>query len=457
MAGSTNALDFPTTPGAVQTECRCEDYAGEGFVTRLNADGSGLVWSTFLGGSPYGPSHAPDGVNVVSALALDAAGNVVVAGETDAADFPVTAGAMQAQLASPVDAIPRKTDGFLTKLSASGTALIFSTYLGGSANDAINAISIDPQGNVWATGTSASADFPGNAAPFTGSFYVETPLDGARLLSSQRTPGRASGQAICAAADGTLWVLGFPGSVLRMPGGQVQGVAVLGAASSAGVDVKGYVAPGEFISLYGAFPGPAAGAGATLDGDGRIAATLAGMQVLFNGIPAPLLYASSSQINALAPYELSGLDGATVQVTSAAGNSSTFQLYVEAAQPAVFGSGGVGAPRSAVALNQDGSLNSTANPAAHGSVVTIWASGAGLFNNQPPNGTIAGTGEYHPALPVAVLQNGLSIEVLSAAPLPGSVIDALQIDIRPPTPSDWRGFQLMIGGFISDTFAIAVQ
>jgi uncharacterized protein (TIGR03437 family) len=110
-----------------------------------------------------------------------------------------------------------------------------------------------------------------------------------------------------------------------------------------------------------------------------------------------------------------------------------------------------------VALNQDGSLNSTANPAAHGSVVTIWASGAGLFNNQPPNGTIAGTGEYHPALPVAVLQNGLSIEVLSAAPLPGSVIDALQIDIRPPTPSEWRGFQLMIGGFISDTFAIAVQ
>ena len=43
MAGSTNALDFPTTPGAVQTECRCEDYAGEGFVTRLNADGSGLA------------------------------------------------------------------------------------------------------------------------------------------------------------------------------------------------------------------------------------------------------------------------------------------------------------------------------------------------------------------------------------------------------------------------------
>jgi uncharacterized protein (TIGR03437 family) len=451
VGGRTNAVDFPTTAGAVQTTCRCLEYAGNGFVTRLNADASGLVWSTFLGGSPYGALQYPYGVNAVSSLALDAANNAVVAGKTDAIDFPVTAGALQAQLAGSLTALPRATDGFLAKVSASGTALVFSTYLGGSAADEIDAISIDAQGNLWATGTSASSDFPGNAAPYIGSFYVETPTDGSRLLASQRTPGRASGQAIRATADGTLWALGAPGSVLQIPGGQVQGIAVLGAASAAGLDVKGYVAPGECISLYGRLPGPAAGAGAALDQNGRISTTLAGVQVLFNGIPAPLLYASGSQINALAPYAIADLGPITVQVTSAAGNSSTFQMYVEAAQPEVFTSGGL-----AVALNQDGSLNSQNNPAAGGSMVTIWASGAGLLNGQPADGTIAASAVYVPNLPVAALQDGLSIEVLSASPAPGSVVGVLQIVMRLPQQF-FGALQLMMGGFVSDAFSIAVQ
>jgi uncharacterized protein (TIGR03437 family) len=451
VAGRTNAVDFPATAGAVQTTCHCLEYAGNGFVTRLNADASGVVWSTFLGGSPYGATQYPYGVNTVSALALDAAGNAVVAGKTDAVDFPVTSGALQAALAGPSAALPRATDGFLAKLNATGTALVFSTYLGGSAADEIDAISTDSQGNLWATGLSASTDLPGNAEPFVGSFYVELPPDGSRLLTSQRTPGRASGQAIRAAADGTLWALGAPGSVLQIPGGQVQGIAVLGAASAAGLDVKGYIAPGECISLYGNLPGPAAGAGATLDANGRIASTLAGVQVLFDGKPAPLLYANSSQINALAPYEISGRPSTAVQVTSAAGNSSTIQLNVASAQPEVFTSGGL-----AAALNQDGSFNSNVNPAAGGSVVTVWASGAGLLSGSPPDGAIATGALLVPALPVAVLQYGLSVEVLRASPTPGSVVGALQIDMRLPQQS-FGTFQLMIGDFISAPFSIAVR
>jgi len=123
---------------------------------------------------------------------------------------------------------------------------------------------------------------------------------------------------------------------------------------------------------------------------------------------------------------------------------------VRPAQPEVFTSGG-----AAVALNQDGSVNSQDNPAARGSIVTIWASGAGVPLGQIPDGSIA-TGTFPtPVLPVSVLQIN-SIEVLYAGPSPGSVVNALQINMRVPDQSAGF-FQLMVGGFTSDTFSIAVR
>jgi hypothetical protein len=213
VAGATNAPDFPATAGVVQNVCRCLESANNGFVTQLNAAGSGLVWSTFLGGTWYGFSQVPFGVNSISAVALDSAGNVTVAGKTDADDFLITAGVLQPKLAGPPTSGRRPIDGFVSRLNATGTALLFSTYLGGSAADQINGLQLDTAGNVWLTGPTNSSDFPGTPAPFTGSFFAEISSDGTRLLASQRTPTGATGQSILAGAD--IRVLGATGSVIH--------------------------------------------------------------------------------------------------------------------------------------------------------------------------------------------------------------------------------------------------
>jgi uncharacterized protein (TIGR03437 family) len=184
----------------------------------------------------------------------------------------------------------------------------------------------------------------------------------------------------------------------------------------------------------------------------RVANQLAGVQVLFNGIPSPLLYASQGQVNALVPYGIAGAAGASIQVTTTGGNSPVVSMYLRPAQPEVFNDGG-----SALALNQDNSVNSPQNPAAPGSIVTIFASGAGGLYSSQPDGSIPSQPVGGPILPMAVLVNNRSLEVLYAGNAPGLVINLLQINLRLPQQGAGGEFQVMIGGFFSDPFSLAVQ
>jgi hypothetical protein len=114
--GFTASSDFPTTLGAFQTT-----YGGgtDAFVTKLNVAGSALVYSTYLGGDNY---------EVGLSIAVDALGNADVTGYTQSANFPTTPGAFQTTFGGGSDA-------FVTKLNAGGSALVYSTYLGGSDGD----------------------------------------------------------------------------------------------------------------------------------------------------------------------------------------------------------------------------------------------------------------------------------------------------------------------------------
>ena len=142
VTGFTYSADFPTTPGAQQTI-----NAGGGadaFVAKLSTDGSALIYSTFLGGSGY---------DVSLGIAVDSSGNAYVTGYTTSTDFPTTAGAEQPNNAGSYDA-------FVAKLSPGGSALIYSTYLGGSSGDLGLGIAVDSSGNACIIGQTQSTDFP---------------------------------------------------------------------------------------------------------------------------------------------------------------------------------------------------------------------------------------------------------------------------------------------------------
>ncbi len=153
LAGFTNSTNFPTTAGAVQTA-----YAGgpdDVFVTKLNPTGSGLVFSTYLGGA---------GDDIAIGVATDPGRNVYVVGTTSSTDFPTTPGAFQRVYGGGPH------DGFVTKLNATGSALVYSTYLGGSGDDQVFIGPTDASGQVYAEGFTSSPNFPTTHGAFQTSY-----------------------------------------------------------------------------------------------------------------------------------------------------------------------------------------------------------------------------------------------------------------------------------------------
>jgi len=163
VTGHTSSLNFPTTAGAFQT-------GGQGgqdaFVTKLNPTGSGLVYSTYLGGSDE---------DFAVGIAMDAVGSAYVTGGTKSTDFPTTAGAFQTTNAggSPTSCCGSGHDAFVTKLDPAG-GLGYSTYLGGNAVDDGLAIAIDAAGNAYVAGHTVTLSLPNTFPTTPGAFQTTT-------------------------------------------------------------------------------------------------------------------------------------------------------------------------------------------------------------------------------------------------------------------------------------------
>lgn len=142
VVGITTSTDYPVTTGAYQ---RVKGQSRDVFVTKLRGDGTGLVWSTFLGGALDDNG---------TGIAVDANRNVYVTGNTASTDFPVTTGALRTTHAGG------GTDGFVAKLSSTGAGLTYSTYLGGAGTEMPLAVAVDASGYATVAGYTASTNFP---------------------------------------------------------------------------------------------------------------------------------------------------------------------------------------------------------------------------------------------------------------------------------------------------------
>jgi uncharacterized protein (TIGR03437 family) len=493
VAGNTINASYPTTAGAIQSSftpsSTCGDFGcsanAEQYVTRLSANGATLIYSTFLTGSD-GATNA--------GLVVDNTGNAYVTGVTNSTDYPFTA-AQQERLGM-----------FLTKIDPTGAKILWSEQQGG------NLLAMDNSGNLAVAGNFFTPSGPPFQLAFTNPPFPPTgsvptqclpngitvqsdgysqrfsSVDGSLLATQILAATWVTASAITVNANGVIVVAGYtnlpdvpltPGVVFTsaitqriVPGSYLAGFDFSTAAAATQVSCTldaatmlpvGPVAPGQLLSLMGYGLGPqvgVAGSGAT-----QIPTTLSGVQVAFGGVPAPLLYVSSGQINIQVPFEVGQMPFETgqstvmtVSVASATGGATattTQEFALAASNPSVFvnsstltptcGQAALGPTFEAVALNSDGTLNTCANPAKAGSSVTVFLNGLNAFLGSYGTGSIVGPGVSPLGYPVLVSTDTSSFFPLTAGPVslaagplylsPGSIDAVDQLSVQMPAVS----------------------
>ena len=230
VTGLSRSTDFPVTSGAFQTtnlssqEVMAESFSATAFVTKLNPTGSALVYSTFLGGH-LSPGASDIGVGI----AVDSQGSAYVTGGAGSADFPTTLGAYQPKSTS-AGTTGRSGSSFVTKLNPAGTALVYSTYLGGSAGAGSHAIALDSQGDAYVTGVTVSTDFPVTPGAFQPPHRADrNPGSGVAFVTKLNAAGTApiystflggngkygeTGTAIAVDKEGSAYVAGTTDSTV---------------------------------------------------------------------------------------------------------------------------------------------------------------------------------------------------------------------------------------------------
>jgi uncharacterized protein (TIGR03437 family) len=521
VTGSTSDASFPVTTDAYQTKPPRNDTFGTAsyaFLSEISPSGDQLLYSTYFGDDAtycIGGSACLGafGRTAGTAIAVDAAGAVVIGGNTTASSLPTTAGA----LATTCSCSYRNSAGFVARFQPGGVQqLRWSTFLTTSNlpppyqdSFALSGLAIDPAGNVIVGGsgpnglpatpgalqpsleTNANAGFlaklnntgtaaiwgtyfGGNRVTRVSALRVDAQgrvlFSGLTLNAFQPTDGSSSSLPYVTrlANDGATLVDYYEGPVgqdlaITSAGGFAAlgeslwietanpGPSLLGMTNSAGGGYSSTIVRSELVTLYGIGIGPATPINGQVQ-NGAFTSSLGGYQVLVDEVAAPLLYADSTQMNIVVPRGIGA--AAHIQIVTPAGTVDGPILSVPySAVPAVFHDRQTGLVS---ALNQDGSINSPSNPAKPGSVVTVFVSGGGA--NDFADGAMVPMGIYN-ALTTVWAGNSRSFEVVFAGDAPGWVAGIMQINLRLPDslpPGGTLAFTVMIGGVSTGQNQIAV-
>ena len=446
-------------------------YVGdeEGFrVRKVGADGN---ITTFAGTGEMGyglfppvlPATATSLAIDVASLAVSNSGNVFIGDATERRAYPARRGMV---FKVTPDGMAHRAAGFETPMAHNdGTGRVFV-----NANDelfvlkphggAVEKISADGQSS---TRIPLSGDLlPGALNAFTydksGNLYVAGKDSPIRKLSpagevstvlggSSPNIHHGDGPAFHAAPpsihslvtddSGNLYFSETARSRVRMipDASTCQGAIYPLVAWNGIVNAASYqsgIAPGEMIAIFGVHLGPQEPAFGKWDDDGRLATTIGGTRVLFDGVPAPMVYASQRQVNAIVPYEMYGRTSADVTVEWNGFPSEKYFTWIADANPGIFTMDASGKGQAA-ALNVDNSVNAPSNPAKTGSVIVLYVTGEGQTDPPGVNGLPADAVLPRPKLRVKVQIGGLEAKVHYAGGAPNFSSGLMQVNAEVPS------------------------
>jgi uncharacterized protein (TIGR03437 family) len=408
VAGVTNSPNLPLTANAMTSQ-----PAGT-FLARLNATASILTYSTYsvpsilafdvdnqgrayltgdLTGQPYVTIlDTVAGTVVDSSLLANLKPNLAGAGVAIALNSAQNLVLAVSPAPPPYNfdyypSAPARTLGasYLFLLRADAGAILAEVDMSQSQFDSIL---LDATGNSYAfghgTGAIPTTAIQPLAAPCSedpASFVLETDLSGNVVAASYFRQ-----------ADDTAISLTAPGHMLLYRGGtsttvpfdiSAQPAAWFGCPANLASDVADQgMASGEIILLTGTGLGPARGIGGVPDATGQYPTTLGGVQVLFNSVPAPLLYVQANEIHTVVPFYVSA--PAAIQVLYGSQSPPALDAPLAYFNPGIFSVNGQGA-----IVNQDGTVNTPANPAPLGSIVSVYCTGTGSLEDPVPDGSVA--------------------------------------------------------------------
>jgi len=413
VTGFAYTVFFPTTPGAYLTVSGIPNFYGAPYLMRLSADGSSLVYSTFIDTQASTPA----------ALALDTADNASVALNNPPHAPTVVRIHSQGAAATFSKVFPASSVEGLIVDGAGNTYAALSTSPNFPAQNSLapcetggtSALAeLDPDGDVLqSTYIAGSQNYLAAAGLSTNSSVYVIALPDATYTPTQELAGSASGLLFLASLS---------------PGANAVALQLACAGNAASYDNSG-ISGGEIVSLFGQGLGPATGTQPEMERFMGFPTQLAGVQVTFNGIPGPLLYVQDAQINAIAPWALPASGTVSICVINNGVTTNCITLPALSAHPGVFTTDGT----YAIALNQDGTINSASNPAIFGSTVSIFATGLGPISPAQPDGAIAGM-----PLPVDVLPDQVYY-FMNTFPN-GALAVSPQVSYAGPAPFEVAGF-----------------